>query len=418
MNPLSNLKRRPARTALTTIGVAIAILMLVTMLSISAGMKESAAQLVYDSGVDIFVTSKGGNVFTGGSLIYNGSGMAKDMKEKNSEIRGIVVSLGDISLFVSNGTKGRDNVTTAYFTGSEPDKDVQLKGYEIIEGGGMPHKNSDPFRNSTYYRESNFTEDGFNSSYFTHECLISKALADKLHVKPSDEILVGTSPDMNYSMELRVYGIFTVAFESRDTKEVVMHLSELQYFLKLKGDPVNYMYVDLHEPSRADEVKKWIEDNYPLSATSREEFASQIDRFMDTFSGFSLMISTITVLVGIIFISTIMNIAIRERKREIAAMRAIGISDRTIMKEIFLEGITITLIAFVIGFIGGIALSMALDSILSGTGNLPKDFHLFKIEANMVLEVFLISLAIGVLSSIAPARWSSRINISRALRGD
>ncbi len=418
MNPLRNLRRRPARTALTTAGVAIAIIMLVVMLSIGAGMKESAAKLVYDSGVDLFVTAEGGNVFTGGSLIYNGTEMAEEMKENNSKIRGIVVALSDISLFVSNGTSGRENVTTAYFTGSQADRDAKLRGYEIVEGKNMPHEYSDPFRNSTYYREGYFTPEALNSSEFTHECMISLTLARKLGVGVGDEITVGNSPEMNHSMKLRVYGIFTVSFESKDTKQVILHLSEFQYFLGMRGDPVNIMYVDLYNPSDASEVKEWIEENYPLSATSREEFVSQINRFLDMFEGFSMMISATTVLVGMIFISTIMNIAIRERRREIAAMRAIGISGRTIVKEIFLEGIAITLIAFIIGVVFGILIAVGLDVIFSGTGNLPKDFHLTKISVEMLLEVFLISMGIGILSSIAPARWSTRINISRALRGD
>ncbi len=418
MNPLKNLKRRPARSALTIAGITMAITMLIIMLSIGAGMRESAASLVYDSGVDIFITGEGGNPFMGGAMVYNGTEMAREIKEENPDIRGVVASLEGISLFVSSGSLGRDNIAVAYFSGSLPDEDAQLRGFDIIEGSDVPHKNSDPFRNSTYYQSWNLTPEAFESPEFTGECTISDALAEELKIGPGDEILVGTGMDMNHTIRLKVYGIFTVAYESPDTREVYTHISELQYFLGLKGDPINAMYVDLYDPSKAGDVKEWIEEKYPLSAMSREEFIGQINRFMDTFQGFSMMISTITTLVGIIFISTIMNIAIRERRKEIAAMRAIGISQGTIVREIVLEGIAITLVGFVFGVLFGTLGAMALESAVSSTKNLPAGFQLTKITLSLLFEVFLLSVSIGILSSLAPARWSTKINISKALRGD
>ncbi len=416
MNPIRNLSRRPGRTALTVAGVSIAVIMLVVMLSISNGMQKSSETLVKDRGVDIFITGEGGNMFMGGSMIYNGTAMAEDIIEKNPEIREIGLSLEGIYLF--SAPKGR-NSTSSDVTGTYSIGKGDMKDYDIIEGDFMPHRGEDPFRNSTYYREWNITQDAFDSPDFTHECTISQSLSEEFDLHPGDTIYISHSKNMSHNLSLTVYGVFVNPYDSSGSKEIDMHLSELQFFLDMKNDPVSAMYVDLHDPSKATEVADWINENYPLSAISQEEFISQINKFMRTFDSFSIMISSITVLVGAIFISTIMDIAVRERRREIAAMRAIGISRTTIVTDIFTEGISLIFLAFILGTLLGLIIAYGLDAWMStGPRRMPSGFHLVSIDAILIAKVFLISMALGILSSVIPARWATKINISDALRGD
>ncbi len=416
MNPLRNLGRRPGRSALTVMGVSIAVIMLVVMLSISNGMEKSSESLVHDSGVDVFVTAKGGNMFTGGSMIYNGTEMAAEIKDGNPEIREIALSLEGIYLFASVGD---DNSTGADVIGSYSIGKGEMKDYDVVEGDYMPHRGEDPFRNTTYYREWNITPEGFDSPYFTHECMISESLSQEFDLHPGESLRLSPFRNMSYSLNLTIYGVFVDPYGTPGAKEIEMHLSEMQYFLGLDNDPVTAMYIDLYNPSQATEVATWINDNYPLSAISQEDFINQINRFTKTFDAFSTMISSVTVLVGAIFISTIMDISVRERKREIAAMRAMGISNRSVIKEVFIEGITLIFLAFIVGVVLGGLIAHGLDvHMTSGAKRMPEGFHLVSIDALLIGKVFVISMVLGILSSILPARWATKINISEALRGD
>ncbi|MBP6231154.1 MAG: ABC transporter permease [Paludibacteraceae bacterium] len=120
-----------------------------------------------------------------------------------------------------------------------------------------------------------------------------------------------------------------------------------------------------------------------------------------------------TLLAGIIGVSNIMLITIRERTKEIGIRRAIGATPSTIMSQIIEESFVLTLLAG----IGGLVLGVWVLDFANGL--LPTDDVFFKnphIDFGIaILATFIMSL-FGVLAGIVPARRAIRIKPIDAIR--
>jgi putative ABC transport system permease protein len=125
----------------------------------------------------------------------------------------------------------------------------------------------------------------------------------------------------------------------------------------------------------------------------------------------------------------IMVFSVRERVREIGVMKTLGFSNRAIVSQFMLEGVSVTFLGCIVGAIVGIIAYPALSSLLmpaaSSTGsNGVRAAQTIAAtvsaspEISMVLVAFLAVLAMGSLGSIYPAWKASRIKPVEALRNE
>jgi putative ABC transport system permease protein len=109
-------------------------------------------------------------------------------------------------------------------------------------------------------------------------------------------------------------------------------------------------------------------------------------------------------------ISLTMSGAVRERTREIGIFRALGFRKSHIIKIILYEGLIISIIGGIIGFLIGMLLAnyaapVFFDSDVRVTWNVI-----------LFLIAILISVVIGLLSSIFPALKAAKLDPAEALR--
>ncbi|HZD58503.1 MAG TPA: ABC transporter permease, partial [Anaerolineales bacterium] len=132
-----------------------------------------------------------------------------------------------------------------------------------------------------------------------------------------------------------------------------------------------------------------------------------------TLSSFLIFLSGLTALVGSIGLAGTMSMNVMERTREIGVMRAIGASNRILMRMVLTEGIIIgmfswllgTLLAFPISKILSDSISLALFDAQSSFGLTPTGFVVW------LLAVIVLS----VLASVLPARNAARLTIREVL---
>jgi len=133
----------------------------------------------------------------------------------------------------------------------------------------------------------------------------------------------------------------------------------------------------------------------------------------DTMIGFLLFMAMLAALVGSIGLMGTMSMNVLERTREIGVMRAIGASDRIVMKMVVAEGLIIGMISWLFGVLLSIPISEALSAIMTRA--------LFDARTDMVYtaEGFLIwlglVLVLSLLSSILPARSAASLTIREVL---
>jgi putative ABC transport system permease protein len=121
-----------------------------------------------------------------------------------------------------------------------------------------------------------------------------------------------------------------------------------------------------------------------------------------------------TIMAGIIGVSNIMLISVRERTREIGIRKALGATPRTIVSQIVLEALIITGTSGYAGLMAGLGLLTLVRRTMP-----PNDFF-YNPDANLgvVLGATALLVVAGVLAGYFPARLAARINPVEALRAE
>jgi putative ABC transport system permease protein len=156
------------------------------------------------------------------------------------------------------------------------------------------------------------------------------------------------------------------------------------------------------------------DDPYAIGSWNSEKEFSKIQGL---FSGISLLVWVVgigTLLAGVIGVSNIMLIIVKERTREIGIRRAIGASPGSIMTQIISESILLTYMAGYFGMLAGVFLLEAINSAIAGqdTGM----FYQPGVHLAVVLKALGILIFCGALAGIIPARKALAISTVDALR--
>ncbi len=179
---------------------------------------------------------------------------------------------------------------------------------------------------------------------------------------------------------------------------IVLHLSELQ---ELTG---NWDHDRANQIIVSGGTRDFLESVYPDATvlTNTELTAHNIygdKRILAT----TVAVVGVSVLICVLFISTTMVISVNEKQREFAVMRAIGISDATIVKIVLCESVILSLAGGIIGAL----MSVGASAIILGFG-VPLVMPPLLLVAGVALAVFA-----GVLSGIFPAMISGRFDLAK-----
>lgn len=144
---------------------------------------------------------------------------------------------------------------------------------------------------------------------------------------------------------------------------------------------------------------------------------------MKIFNGITLFVAVIgifTLIAGIVGVSNIMLVSVKERTREIGIRKAIGAPPASILRSIILEAIMITTIFGYVGMVMGIGLTEIVNFILektaAGGGDGMSVFKNPTVELSYVLISTSILIISGVIAGYMPARRAVRIKPIEAMR--
>jgi putative ABC transport system permease protein len=156
------------------------------------------------------------------------------------------------------------------------------------------------------------------------------------------------------------------------------------------------------------------ERGYHLRSTATSEgLLGNATMGLDTLTIFLLIMSGLTAAVGGIGLTGTMSMNVLERTREIGVMRAIGATDRQVMKQVIIEGIIIGLMSWIMAAL----LAFPISSLMSYIINI----SIFGVvgEYSFTITGFIIWLGVvivlSIVSSILPARNAARLTIREVL---
>ena len=144
---------------------------------------------------------------------------------------------------------------------------------------------------------------------------------------------------------------------------------------------------------------------------------------MQIFNGITIFVSIIgifTLIAGIVGVSNIMLVTVKERTREIGIRKAIGAPPASILQSIILESIIITTLFGYVGMMMGIGLTELVNYIINQSAAGASDgMSVFKnptVELSYVLISTGILIVSGVIAGYMPARRAVRIKPIEAMR--
>ena len=157
-------------------------------------------------------------------------------------------------------------------------------------------------------------------------------------------------------------------------------------------------------------IKDPTEDDFSVRNTA--EALEMITNITNVLKYFLAGIAGISLLVGGIGIMNIMLISVNQRIREVGLRKAVGARTRHIITQFLIESVFITLIGGVFGIAVGILISLLASVVINALGYSWQ----FIISLSSIIVATSISILIGIVFGIYPARKASQISPMEALR--
>ena len=241
----------------------------------------------------------------------------------------------------------------------------------------------------------------------------------------------------------RAYGAtFTVAaiFETDSQQGNDTIVTSLPVLDRLEGDAglVFNAVVTVASDTELAAVTSEIENTLGprASVVSYTADATKAVNSLDSVKGVALYSLAGAVGAAVVILLLVMVMIVRERKREIGILKAVGASNGRIMAQFTTEAVTLTLLGWVVGLVAGlIAASPVTSSLVSNSGvssdtgarglfGAPSPFlsHLTDINAQVgwavILEGVAAALVVAILASAAAAWMIARIRPAEVLRSE
>ncbi len=185
-------------------------------------------------------------------------------------------------------------------------------------------------------------------------------------------------------------------------------------FMRIKVDSADNLdraTADIRYALRvAHKVKTPTDDDFSVRNTAQA--VQTIGNITNVLKYFLVGIAAISLLVGGIGIMNIMLISVSQRIREIGLRKAVGARSRHIVTQFLVESVFLTLIGGIVGVFFGVLISFVASTIINGLGY-KWEFIISFVSIGVATSV---SILIGILFGLYPARKASRISPMEALR--
>ncbi|HZJ00513.1 MAG TPA: FtsX-like permease family protein [Gemmatimonadaceae bacterium] len=383
----SSLRRHTTRTILAILGVAVAAAMLLDMVMMSTGLRESFRELLLSRGFELRLAPKGTLPFDTDATIDNVSGIIAKLRS-NPEITTISPVLGGTIHVPVNG-----KVVTSAVLGVNP----TVQGdYGMVSG---------------------------RNSIAADEIVVNETFLRATGKKIGDTIDVATG----YNPQLRTFAGSRRLIISAQVRFLYGAANQLATAVRLetlqemsgpaRANSASLFMLKVRDNSRVESIRAWIEKEIPeVSALSIATALAQVDERLSYFRQLAFMLGTVSLIVGFLLVTTLVTVSVNERVGEITVMRALGVSRAHVIQQIVLESMAITLLGALAGLGLGLITARFLNSILASFPGLPVavDFFLFQPRAAWT-ALGLLALS-GIAAGVYPSFRAASLPIATTLR--
>ena len=268
------------------------------------------------------------------------------------------------------------------------------------------------------------------------DAFIGVELAYDLDLKLGDKINLMSTAFINTPLgglpkqdTFVIKGLFNTGFYEFDKNFVFLELEDTLTIFNKDRDEQN-LEIYLNEPIKANIYKKKIQDLNPnYFVYSWSDLNKSFFSALKVERNVMFIILMLILIVAAFNIISGLTILIKNKTKEIAILKTLGLSDESIKKSFFLTGFSIGFCATFTGIIFGVLFALNVEKIrllLSNVFNFeifPSDVYFLEklpseINISSLMIIALFSLLISAIASIIPAIKISKMKTFRALRYD
>ena len=266
--------------------------------------------------------------------------------------------------------------------------------------------------------------------------IIGKELSKSLGVSLFETMHVlspmGVSTPMGMVPRMKkflVVGIFDSGFYEYDSSLAFLSLKDCQKFLRMDDDLVTGIEIKVTDIYKAGVIASEIERKlgYPYWARNWTQMNKNLFSALKLEKRVMFIILSLIVLVAAFNIITTLIMVVMEKNRDIAILKSMGATAKSIMKIFMFQGLIIGVAGTILGCIGGLFVALNLEKIsvfveeIFGFKILPGDvYYLTELPSQVnygdVLIIVAGTMLICFLSTIYPSLRASRLDPSEALR--
>jgi putative ABC transport system permease protein len=357
---ISNIRQRPLRSAISVLGVALGVTLVMLFTGLSRGMSDDLQRRSSNVRAEIIFTRPGSLT---GATTANLSTKYVDLLNK---IEGVESAVPVIRHFYPSGIWGVDQVE-----GVDWNSFAQMSNIRLVQGRGPTAMD---------------------------EIVIDETKASRNHP-------VGSSVKLFGEKEFKVVGIYAPESGARSK----LTLEAMQNFLEAPGK-CSYILVkckNCKDQAQQIAVAKRISEQLPGNKVQLTgEFFPSVENSIPGLAIFMRILVALAAVVSALVVMLAMHTTITERTREIGILKAMGASRAYIISEIEREALAISFMGLLVGF--------ALAA-LAGFGIHKATGLIFEFGGWWALTAAVIGLAGGALGAFYPAARAANLDPVTAL---
>jgi putative ABC transport system permease protein len=404
---LFTLRQNKLRTLLTAFGVFWGIFMLVFMLGAGKGMQNGVYDGFGGEVMDFII------VYTGAtSVAHNGMGLGRYIQLNQEDIKAIKQQVPNVRFISAENQNGGATITYEKKMGNFAVHGVPDDYFKI--------KESIPF---TLGRKPN----PFDQQDSRKICELGSAVVEKIFGKDVDPI--GKEIRVN-GVVMKVVGVFhDKGNRGRDSERIYIPDTTYQKVFG-NGNRVQSIWLRPVEGTDGFELEKKViellqrrhsvssEDKRAVRSFNMAEPAKMVKGLFFGINFIIWFVGLGTLAAGIVGISNIMIITVKERTREIGIRKALGATPKNIIGTLLMESILVTTVAGYAGMVLGVGFWELVAFALRAFEVKLEFFKNPEVDFQVAITSIILLVVVGALAGLVPALKAARIMPIEAMRAD
>lgn len=404
---LYTLRQNKLRTALTAFGVFWGIFMLILLLGAGRGMQNGVIDSFADNALDTIIIWSGST-----SVAYQGQGLGRHIGYTDDDIEAIRHNIDDLRFVTGANSMGQGTVVFENKTGFFDVYGIDEKYFQIRDQVPIPSG-----------RTVNFLDEAQTRKV----AVIGTTVRDRLFGENSNP--VGSLIKVN-NISLTVIGVFHDRNNNgRDSERLFVPYST---FTKTfgRGNQVHVIWARPAAGADGFAVEQNIlsllkkrhnvspDDKRAVQSFNFAEPAKMVKGMFIAINAFIWFVGLGTLMAGIVGISNIMIITVKERTREIGIRKALGATPFSIVSTLLLESILVTSVAGYLGLVLGVGIIELMAFAMEASGAKMDFFQRPEVNFSVAVTALVLLVSVGAMAGFMPALRAAKIAPIEAMRSD